>query len=187
MYKDKHPQNLIILGAWTTVFSISVGLTCTFYAPVLVIQAVVITAGVVAALTAYTFWATRRGIEFTWMGPLLFGMLWAMIIWGFLQIIFRPGPIAQMIYSLLGALLFCGYIVFDVHLLSTRMDVDDYVWASVALYLVSGQHIASTTFSTIYRQLTRYTPHPSPPKKLQDIINLFLYILRILGQNSNNN
>ena len=149
MYKDKHPQNLIILGAWTTVFSISVGLTCTFYAPVLVIQAVVITAGVVAALTAYTFWATRRGIEFTWMGPLLFGMLWAMIIWGFLQIIFRPGPIAQMIYSLLGALLFCGYIVFDVHLLSTRMDVDDYVWASVALYLVSGQHVASATFVAI--------------------------------------
>lgn len=155
MYKDKHPQNLIILGAWTTVFSISVGLACTFYAPVLVLQAVVITAGVVAALTAYTFWATRRGVEFTWMGPMLFAMLWAMILWGFLQIIFRPGPLAQMIYSLLGALLFCGYIIFDVHLLSTRMDVDDYVWASVALYL--------------------------------DIINLFLYILRILGQNSNNN
>lgn len=121
----------------TGVFSITVGLACTFYAPSIVIQAVVITAGVVTGLTAYTFWATRRGVEFTWMGPLLFSALWAMIIWGFLQIFFHPGPVAQTIYSLLGALLFCGYIVFDVNLLATRMDLDDYVWASVSLYLVS--------------------------------------------------
>lgn len=83
------------------------------------------------------------------MGPLLFSALWAMVIWGFLQLIFRPGPIAQMIYALLGALLFCGYLVFDIHLLAARLDMDEYIWASVALYL--------------------------------DVINLFLYILRILG------
>lgn len=82
---------------------------------------------------------------------MLYSALWAMIIWGFIQIFFRPGPVAQTIYSLLGALLFCGYIVFDVNLLATRLDVDDYIWGSVALYL--------------------------------DVINLFMYILRILGQN----
>jgi len=68
---------------------------------------------------------------------MLYGALWAMLIWGFLQIVFRPGPLAQTIYSLLGALLFSGYIVLDVHLLATRLEVDDYIWGSVMLYLVS--------------------------------------------------
>lgn len=87
------------------------------------------------------------------MAPLLGSALWAMIIWSFVQIFFRPGPLGQTIFSLIGALLFSGYIILDVHLLATRMDVDDYIWSSVALYL--------------------------------DILNLFLYILRLLGQTQN--
>ncbi len=47
------------------------------------------------------------------------------------------------------AVLFCGYIVFDTHMLMERHSLDEYVWASVSLYL--------------------------------DIINLFLQILRLLG------
>lgn len=148
-FKDRHPLNLALLAAWTAVFSVTVGLACTFYAPAIVIQAVVITAAVVGGLTAYTFWATARGQDFTWMAPLLFSALWAMIVWGMLQIFFHPGPLGQTVYALLGALLFSGYIVFDIHLLATRLDVDDYVWGSVALYL--------------------------------DIINLFMYILRLVG------
>jgi FtsH-binding integral membrane protein len=150
IYKDRHPVNLILLGIWTSTFGVTVGISCTFYAPIVVAQALVITASVVGALTCYTLWATRRGVEFTWMGPLLFSALWAMIVWGFIQIFFHPGPIGQMIYSLLGAFIFSGYIVFDVHLLASKMDVDEYIWGSVALYL--------------------------------DIINLFMYILRIVGQ-----
>jgi len=138
----------------TSIFGVTVGISCSFYAPVIVAQAIFITAAVVGALTAYTFWATRKGVEFTWLAPLLFSGLWALIIWGFIQIFFHPGPISQMIYSLIGALIFCGYIVFDVHLLATRYDVDEYIWASVALYL--------------------------------DIINLFMHILRIVGQAQDN-
>jgi FtsH-binding integral membrane protein len=154
MYKDRHPLNLGLLAAWTSVFSVTVGLACTFYAPIIVIQAVFITAAVVGGLTMYTFAATRRGEEFTWLGPILFSALWALIIWSFLQLVFKPGPVGETIFSLLGALVFCGYIVFDVHLLATRLDVDDYVWGSVALYL--------------------------------DVVNLFLYIMRIMGDRSNN-
>jgi protein lifeguard len=152
MFRSKHPLNLAILAAWTSVFSVTVGLACTFYAPIIVIQAVFITAAVVAGLTIYTFAATRRGEEFTWLGPILFSALWALIIWSFLQLVFKPGPVGQTIFSLLGALVFSGYIIFDVHLLATRLDVDEYCWGAVALYL--------------------------------DVINLFLYILRIMGNRS---
>lgn len=166
IYKNSHPLNLALLGAWvsaaaavarspptpllpvathhhplsrpqTAVFSVSVGLACSMASPVLVLEAVVITAGVTAALTAYTFWATARGRDFTFLGPALFASLWVLVLWGFLQLFFRPGPVGQTVYALVGALLFCGYIVFDVHLLATRLPVDDYVWASVSLYLVS--------------------------------------------------
>lgn len=65
----------------------------------------------------------------------------------------RPAP-CRTIYSLLGALLFCAYLVYDTHLLIQRVGLDEYVWASVNIYL--------------------------------DIINLFLYILRLLGENRNN-
>lgn len=155
IYKDRHPLNLGLLALWTLVFSTTVGMACTFYAPIIVVQAVVITAATVTALTVYTFAATRRGQQFTWLGPILYTGLWTLIFWGLIQLIFRPGPLGQTVYSLVGALLFCGYIIFDVHVLATRLDVDDYIWGSVALYL--------------------------------DIINLFMYILRILGNNSNNN
>ncbi len=37
--------------------------------------------------------------------------------------------------TVLGATLFSAYIVYDVHLLAAKYDVDEYIWASVSLYL----------------------------------------------------
>ena len=56
----------------------------------------------------------------SFMGPILFSSLWALIIWGFIQLFFRPGPVGQMIYALLGAFIFSGYIVYDTYLLLAR-------------------------------------------------------------------
>lgn len=153
-YKDRHPHNLVFLGIWTTVFSTTVGMACTFYQPVIVIQAVALTAAIVVGLTGYSFYATKRGMEFTWMGPILVSALWAMLAWGLIQLFFPPSHLANSIFSLLGALLFSAYIVFDVHMLIRRVSPDEYIWASVSLYL--------------------------------DVINLFMYILRLLGDNRHN-
>lgn len=40
-----------------------------------------------------------------------------------------------MIYGLLTAIVFCGYIVFDTDNLIKRYSYDEYIWASVSLYL----------------------------------------------------
>jgi FtsH-binding integral membrane protein len=149
IYKDRHPINLLLLGLWTCTFGVTVGISITFYAPAIVAQAVLITACVVAGLTAYTFYATKRGVEFGWMQPLLISSLWALIVWSLIQVFWSPGPVASTIYSLIGSLIFSAYIVYDVHLLARKMDVDEYIWGSIALYL--------------------------------DIINLFMHILRLLG------
>jgi protein lifeguard len=153
--KDRHPWNLVALGGWTAVMSTTIGLACTFYRPAIVIEAVALTGSIVAGLTVYTFYATKRGVEFTWMAPILFSSLWALIAWSFIQLWFPPGPVGSTIFSLLGAMIFSAYIVFDTHLLIQRFPVDEYIWAAVNLYL--------------------------------DIINLFMYILRMLGEMSRNN
>ncbi|PSC76224.1 BI1 isoform A [Micractinium conductrix] len=135
IYRQQHPTNLILLFAWTPIFSVTVGMACSFYAPYIVLEALMITAGVVAGLTAYTFHATKRGVDFSFMGPMLWGCLWALIIWSVIQIFWPPGPVGRTIFSLLGAVLFCGCLVFDTQLLIQRYDMDDYIWASLNIYL----------------------------------------------------
>ncbi|GAB4824095.1 hypothetical protein N2152v2_011141 [Parachlorella kessleri] len=142
-------RDFLLATPGTCCEAASVGAVCTLYQPAVVIEAVALTAAIVIGLTLYTFYATSKGVDFSFMGPMLFGCLMAVFVWGILQIFFPPGPVGRTIYSLVVAVLFCGYIVFDTHMLMERHSLDEYVWASVSLYL--------------------------------DIINLFLQILRLLG------
>jgi protein lifeguard len=40
-----------------------------------------------------------------------------------------------MIYGGLASLIFCGYIIYDTDNIIKRYTYDEYIWASVALYL----------------------------------------------------
>ena len=40
-----------------------------------------------------------------------------------------------MIYGFLASIIFCGYIIYDTDNLIKRYTYDEYIWASVALYL----------------------------------------------------
>jgi FtsH-binding integral membrane protein len=98
LLKDRHPHNLIALSMWTCTFGVSVGMTVSFYSAVVVAQAVFLTACMVVGLTAYAFHATRKGVEFGWMRPLLLSSLLGLIVSGFLLMFFHS-PIAETIYS----------------------------------------------------------------------------------------
>lgn len=66
-------------------------------------------------LTLYSFHATRRGVDFSFMAPMLWGCLLAMVVWSVIQIFFPPGPVGRTIFSLLGAILFrCGSFMTGV-------------------------------------------------------------------------
>jgi protein lifeguard len=134
-YRNSHPLNLVLLGFFTIFLSLAVGMSCAVTKGEIVLEAVLLTAAVVVGLTLYTFWASRQGYDFTFLGPFLFGGLLVLVIWGFIQVFFPLGPIGRMIFALIGALIFCGYIVYDTQLLLTKYSYDDYIWASVALYL----------------------------------------------------
>ena len=65
----------------------------------------------------------------------------------------NTAALAGGVYSLLGALIFSGFIIFDTWQITERFGYDDHILASITLYL--------------------------------DILNLFLFILRLLSRDRN--
>ncbi|CAA6667205.1 unnamed protein product [Spirodela intermedia] len=130
------PVNLFLLAIFTVAISIAVGLTCAF------------TKGKEGDPRSCHFdfcgggephslhiLGARRGQDFSFLGPFLFGALLVLIVFGFIQIFFPLGKISTMIYGAVAAILFCGYIIYDTDNLIKRHTYDEYILASVALYL----------------------------------------------------
>ncbi|KAF8392328.1 hypothetical protein HHK36_022670 [Tetracentron sinense] len=156
-YYQKHPVNYLLLGLFTVAIAFAVGLTCAFTSGKVILEAVILTAVAVGSLTLYTFWAAKRGHDFNFLGPFLFGAILVLMVFSLiqkewiscklllnldlgslflvLQILFPLGKISVMIYGCLAAIIFCGYIVYDTDNLIKRYSYDEYIWAAVSLYL----------------------------------------------------
>ncbi|KAF5191196.1 Lifeguard-like protein [Thalictrum thalictroides] len=134
-YYQRHPVNLLLLTVFTAGLSLAVGLTCAFTSGKAILEAAILTAVMVITLTLYTFWAARRGHDFNFLGPFLSGALMVLIIFSLIQIFFPLGKISTMIYGGVASIIFCGYIVYDTDNLIKRYSYDEYIWASVSLYL----------------------------------------------------
>ncbi|KAG8370119.1 hypothetical protein BUALT_Bualt14G0084300 [Buddleja alternifolia] len=128
IYQQRHPLNFIFLGLFTASLSLTVGVTCANTEGRIVLEALILTSAVVAALTGYTFWASKKGKDFSFMGPILFTSL-------FILMFFPLGSTTTAIYGSIGAIIFSGYIVYDTDNLIKRFTYDEYIWASVTLYL----------------------------------------------------
>ena len=57
-----------------------------------------------------------------------------MILYGLVAWIFHL-PTGGLIYSCFGAVLFSGYIVYDTYVIMQRLGPDEWVHASISLYL----------------------------------------------------
>lgn len=58
------------------------------------------------------------------MGPTLLASLFALVAWSFIQIFFPVGPVGETIFSLFGAVIFSGCVVFDTANLIKNYDLD---------------------------------------------------------------
>ncbi|XP_076894807.1 protein LIFEGUARD 2-like [Bidens hawaiensis] len=134
-YYQRHPVNYLLLGIFTISLAFAVGLTCAFTSGKVILEAVILTAVVVVSLTLFTFFAAKRGYDFNFLGPFLFGAVMVLVVFSFIQVFFPLGELSVMIYGGLSALVFCGYIVYDTDNLIKRYTYDEYIWAAVALYL----------------------------------------------------
>ncbi|OIW06943.1 hypothetical protein TanjilG_18331 [Lupinus angustifolius] len=133
-FYNKHPVNLFLLALYTLGMSITVGFSCAFSKGIIIAEAAFLTGVVVGSLTLYTFWAVKRGTDFSFLGPFLFASLMVLLMFAIIQMFFPLGPLGRMVFSAVGALLMCGFIVYDTCEIIKRYSYDDYIWAAISIY-----------------------------------------------------
>ncbi|KAK7071199.1 hypothetical protein SK128_003819 [Halocaridina rubra] len=105
-----------------------------------------------------TIFAFQTKYDFTMKGGMLFVLLLCLIMFGIFAGIFND-QVVNMVYACLGALLFCAYIVFDTQL------------------IIGGEHkYQLSPEEYVFAALNLYL----------DVVNLFMYILAIVGGSSRN-
>jgi len=154
------PTNYFIMLFFTLCESVMVGFICLNYSLNSILIAVGITAFIVLALTLF---ACQTTLDFTGMGPYLFAGSMCLMGFGFLLMLssmlgLGGSPsfkVINLAYACGGALLFSCYIVFHTQL------------------IVGGKHsIQFTIDDYAMAAINLYI----------DIIQLFLFVLRILGR-----
>lgn len=65
----------------------------------------------------------------------LFAMVNALVIGSLLRVFFPFGPVMDTVWAVLGALVFSLYIIFDTFLLINEFKPDDFIIATLTLYL----------------------------------------------------
>lgn len=115
---------------------------------------VLLAVGITAAVCfGLTLFAFQTKWDFTVMGGILFVALIILLLFGLISMFF-PGKTIKLIYASCGALLFCIYLVYDTQL------------------MMGGEHKFSISPEEyIFAAINLYL----------DIINIFLYVLQILG------
>lgn len=131
LYRHQHPVNLYLLFGFTLLEALTVAITVTFYEVSVVLQAFILTTAVFLALTIYTLQSKR---DFSKVGAGLFAGLWILLLSSFLRLFFYS-EVVELIFAAAGALLFCGFIIYDTHLLMHKLSPEEYILAAINLYL----------------------------------------------------
>lgn len=153
--RRKSPHNMIFLFLFTACEGWLVGAICSTYKVNEVLIAVGVTAGVVFALTVF---AMQTKIDFTACGGALLCVLVVFVLVGLIAAFFPMTRTVRLVYAAVGAIIFSLYIVFD-----TQM-------------MMGGNHKYSLDPEEyVFASLNLYL----------DIINLFLYLLQIIGLSKN--
>jgi len=130
--RKSYPTNLIFLAGFTGLEAYSISVIVSFYQSSIVLQAVLLTAGIFLALTVF---ACQTKYDFTSWMPYLFGGLWALILFGFMAAFFPYNSTIELAYSGIAALIFSAYILVDTQLVMRHYHVEEEIAASISLYL----------------------------------------------------
>eukprot|EP00088_Acartia_fossae_P063136 TRINITY_DN7676_c0_g1_i3.p1 TRINITY_DN7676_c0_g1~~TRINITY_DN7676_c0_g1_i3.p1 ORF type:complete len:244 (-),score=41.44 TRINITY_DN7676_c0_g1_i3:224-955(-) len=154
--RRKTPHNFIFLGMFTLAEGFLLGCATATYEANEVLMAVGVTAAVVLALTLFAF---QTKIDFTAMGGVLLAVLVVFILFGFIAIFLPQTRTLRLVYAAIGAIIFSLYIIYDTQI------------------MIGGKHKYSLSPEEyVFASLNLYL----------DIINLFLYILSIIGNSRSN-
>ncbi|XP_016074280.1 PREDICTED: LOW QUALITY PROTEIN: bax inhibitor 1-like [Miniopterus natalensis] len=145
------PANYILLGLFTVLQGLLLGAVAVFYNAEEVLWATAATALVTLSLTLF---ALQTKLDFTLLNGVLFVSLIVLLLYGIL-LLFIQSYWLHLLYAGLGTVLFSLYLVMDVQL------------------MVGGKHHHSNLDPEeyVFAALNIYL----------DIINLFLFILQLVG------
>ncbi|VFQ85349.1 unnamed protein product [Cuscuta campestris] len=135
IWEQTHPWNYVLLGLFTIALAFMVGVVCTYKKGMPIMLAAGVTALVFVVLTLYTFWATKRGYDFSFLGPILISALMVLILFSLIKLFLHLGSIIQLICGAIGALIFSGFIIYDTYNLIQKYSYDEYVDAACCLFL----------------------------------------------------
>jgi len=154
--RRKFPTNMIFLGVFTAAEGFMLGTLCAHFEVDAILIAVGITAGVTLGLTLFAF---QTKIDFTACGGMLCALLMILMVAGIILSFVGTSKIAMIGYGAAGALVFSLYIIYDTQL------------------MMGGKHKYSLDPEEyIFAALNIYL----------DVVNLFMYILMIVGGSSDN-
>jgi FtsH-binding integral membrane protein len=130
--RKSYPTNMLFLSLFTLTEAYTISVIVSFYKSTVVLQAVLITAGIFIFLTAF---ACQTRYDFTSWMPYLFGALWGLLMFGLVAVFFPYNSTVELIYGGVAALLFSGYILVDTQLVLRRHHVEEEIAAAISLYL----------------------------------------------------
>ncbi|KAF2843723.1 transmembrane BAX inhibitor motif-containing protein-like protein 4 [Patellaria atrata CBS 101060] len=130
--RKSYPTNLLFLAGFTAMEAYSVSVITSFFDSAIVIEAVVFTLGIFIALTLF---ACQTKYDFTSWMPYLFGSLWVLILFGFGYMFFPYSSTVDLVYGIVAALIFSGYILVDTQLIMRHYHVEEEIAAAISLYL----------------------------------------------------
>ncbi|SAM04153.1 hypothetical protein [Absidia glauca] len=126
------PLNYYLLALFTMLEGHLVGTVVTFYDQTIVLQALIITFGVFIGLTLFT---VQSKWDFSGMAPFLFAGLCILMLAGIVQIFIPFSEGFQLALAIGGVVIFSCYIILDTYLIFNRYSPEDYIMASVQLYM----------------------------------------------------
>lgn len=130
--RKSYPTNMLFLAGFTGLEAYSISVITSFYESRIVLQALILTVGIFIGLTLF---ACQTKYDFTSWIPYLFGALWVLIIFGFMAAFFPGGKTIELVYGVVAALIFSGYILVDTQLVMRHYHVEEEIAASISLYL----------------------------------------------------
>jgi len=130
--RRSYPTNFVLLSTFTFAEAYTVGTFVTFFETELVLQAFLITVGLFLGLTLFTF---QSKYDFSGLFPFLFYSLLVVVIISIVGIFFPFNGIFDLIIASATAIIFCGFIVYDTYQITKRLSPEEYIIASVDLYL----------------------------------------------------
>ncbi|KIW97017.1 uncharacterized protein Z519_02408 [Cladophialophora bantiana CBS 173.52] len=130
--RKSYPTNMVFLAGFTALEAYSISVITSYFESRIVLEALVLTLGIFVFLTLF---ACQSKYDFTSWMPYLFGALWILIIFGFMAAFFPHGSTVELVYGVIAALVFSGYILVDTQLVMRHYHVEEEIAASISLYL----------------------------------------------------